>query len=136
MVHNMMTPSQRPQPNKPRFGPPPAANRHALAMNDLAVIALDDLGVIQNCNGICESMFGYRQDELPGCHVSILLPQLQDTEVVQGERVNSHLAFLCHSGIPFKARRRDGGQFSIELFINRLGTHNVVVLVRSLEKSA
>lgn len=136
MVHSMMTPSQTPQPNKPRFDTPPSSNRHARAMNDLAVIALDDLGVIHNCNEICESMFGYRQDELPGRHVSTLLPQLQDTEVVQGERVNSHLAFLCHSGIPFKARRRDGGQFTIELFINRLGTHNVVVLVRGLEQSA
>lgn len=136
MVHSMMTPRQIPQPNKPRFDPPPASNRHAFAMNDLAVIALDDHGVIRNSNEICESMFGYRQHELPGSHVSILLPQLQDTEVVQGERVNSHLAFLCHSGIPFKARRRDGRQFTIELFINRLGTHNVVVLVRSLEQSS
>jgi len=136
MVHSMMTPSQTPQPNKPRFDTPPSPARRAFATNDLAVIALNDHGVIRNGNEMCESMFGYRQDELPGRHVSTLLPQLQDTELVQGERVNSHLAFLCHSGIPFKARRRDGGQFTIELFINRLGSHNVVVLVRSLEKSS
>lgn len=136
MAHSMMTPTQIPQSNKPRFDTPLSSKRHALAMNDLAVIALDDLGVIKNCNEICESMFGYAQDDLPGRHVSFLLPQLQDTELVQGERVNSHLAFLCHSGIPFKARRRDGRHFPIELFINRLGNHNVVVLVRSLEKSS
>jgi len=130
----MMTPSPIPQQNKPRFDTPPSPTRRAFATNDLAVIALDDHGVIQNANEICEEMFGYPQDELPGRHVSTLLPQLQDTELVQGERVNSHLAFLCHSGIPFQARRRDGRQFPIELFINRLGNHNVVVLVRSLEK--
>jgi len=136
MVHSMMTPSQIPQPNKPRFDTPPSPTRRAFATNDLAVIALDDRGVIRNGNEMCESMFGYRQDELPGRHVSTLLPQLQDTELVQGERVNSHLAFLCHSGIPFQAQRRDGRHFPIELFINRLGSHNVVVLVRSLEKSS
>ena len=136
MVHSMMTPSQIPQPNKPRFATPPSPNRRAPAMNDLAIIALDDLGIIRNGNEICEQMFGYRQDELPGQHVSTLLPQLQDTELVQRDRVNSHLAFLCHSGIPFQARRRDGKQFPIELFINRLGSHNVVVLVRSLEQSS
>jgi PAS domain S-box-containing protein len=130
----MMTPSPIPQQNKPRFDTPPAPTRRAFATNDLAVIAHDDRGVIQNANEICGEMFGHPQDELPGRHVSTLLPQLQDTELVQGERVNSHLAFLCHSGIPFQARRRDGRQFPIELFINRLGNHNVVVLVRSLEK--
>lgn len=136
MAHSMMTPSPIAELNKPRFDPPSSPTRRAFVTNDLAVIALDDHGVICNGNDICEEMFGYAQDELPGCHVSILLPQLGDIELVQGERVNSHLAFLCHSGIPFQARRRDGGQFTIELFINRLGAHNVVVLVRSLEKSS
>jgi PAS domain S-box-containing protein len=136
MPPTMVISSQATQPKNPRFDTPRSPTRRALASNDLAVIALDDLGVIQNCNEMCEEMFGYRQDELPGRHVSLLLPQLHDTEVVQGERVNSHVAFLCHSGIPFQAERRDGRQFPIELFINRLGTHNVVVLVRSLEKSS
>lgn len=136
MSASMMTRSPHSETRRIPGGARSTSGTRAAAMNDLAVIALDDLGVIQNCNEVCESLFGYRQDELPGRHVSILLPQLQDTEVVQGERVNSHLAFLCHSGIPFKAQRLDGRQFTIELFINRLGTHNVVVLVRSLEQSA
>jgi PAS domain S-box-containing protein len=136
MPPTMTTPSQARQPQIPRFDPPPSTTRHAPATNDLAVIAVDDHGLIRHGNDICEEMFGYRRDELPGRHVSILLPQLQETELVQGERVNSHLAFLCHSGIPFQARRGDGRQFTIELFINRLGSHNVVVLVRSLEKSS
>ncbi len=136
MPPTMTTPSQAPQPQIPRFDSPPSPTRHAPATSDLAVIALDDHGVIRNGNEICEEMFGYRQDELPRRHVSSLLPQLKDTELVQGERVNSHLAFLCHSGIPFQAQRRDGSRFPIELFINRLGSHNVVVLVRSLEQSS
>ena len=102
---------------------------------DLAKISLNDQGIILNCCSTCENVFGYRQDELGGRHVSTLLPYLQDTELVLEDRINSRLAFLCHCATPFQARRRDGRFFNIELFINRLGSQNVVLLVRSLEKT-
>ncbi len=101
--------------------------------NDLAMLALNDHGVIQDCSQICEQVFGYRQDELAGRHVSTLLPQLEGTELVLEDRINSRLSFLCHCAVPFMARRRDGNSFTSELFINRLRSHYVVVLVRSLE---
>jgi PAS domain S-box-containing protein len=107
---------------------------HAVIPNDLAMIALNDKGVILNCCPTCEQVFGYRKDELGGRHVSTLLPHMKDTELVLEDRINSRLAFLCHCAIPFQARHRDGNYFNIELFINRLGSQNVVVLVRSLEK--
>jgi len=100
---------------------------------DLVVLTLDDLGVIRECSMACEQVFGYLPHELAGRHVSMLLPQLPDTELVQEDRINSRLAHLCHCAVAFQARRRDGQCFSSELFINRLGSHNVVVLVRSLE---
>lgn len=99
----------------------------------LAKITLNDQGVILDCCSTCENAFGYRQDELKGRHVSALLPSLQDTELVLEDRINSRLAFLCRCATPFQARRRDGRCFNSELFINRLGSHNVVLLVRSLE---
>lgn len=102
---------------------------------DLVVLTLDDQGVIRDCNRACEQVFGYPPNELSGCHVSTLLPQLPDTELVEEGRINSRLAHLCHCAFAFQARRRDGQVFSSELFINRLGMHNIVVLVRSLEGS-
>ena len=100
---------------------------------DLAVLTLDDQGWICDCSWACEQMFGYSTDELLGRHISMLLPQLPDTDLVQDERINSRLAFLCRCAIAFDARRRDGQYFSSELFINRIDRHNVVVLVRSLQ---
>lgn len=99
----------------------------------LAILALNDMGDIQTCCQIGEQLFGYRQEELAGHHVSTLLPSLKDTELVTEGRINSRLAFLCHCAIPFQARRRDGTLFLGELFINRLATQNVVVLVRCLD---
>ncbi|MDQ1314098.1 MAG: hypothetical protein QG662_207 [Pseudomonadota bacterium] len=102
---------------------------------DLAVLTLDDLGVIRDCSQACEQVFGYLPEELAGRHVSTLLPQLPHAELVQEDRINSRLAHLCHCAVAFQARRRDGQCFASELFINRLGIHNVLVLVRSLEAS-
>lgn len=100
---------------------------------DLAMLALNDMGIIQNCNQTCEQVFGFRQDELAGRHISTLLPELEDTELVLEDRINSRLAFYCRCAFPFQTRRRDGSFFSSELFINRLASQNVVVLVRSLD---
>lgn len=102
---------------------------------DLAVLTLNDQGVIRDCSRACEQVFGYLPEELAGRHVSMLLPQLPDTDLVQEGRINARLAHLCHCAVAFQARRRDGRCFASELFINLLGSHNVVVLVRSLEVS-
>lgn len=102
---------------------------------DLAIFTLDDQGVIIACSKTCEHLFDYPPDALVGSHISTLLPQLPSTELVQDDRINPRLAHLCHCAIVFQARRRDGRCFASELFINRLGIHNVAVLVRSLEVS-
>lgn len=102
---------------------------------DLAVLTLNDQGVIRDCSRACEQVFGYPPEELAGHHVSMLLPQLPDTDLVQEGRINSRLAHLCHCAVAFQARRRDGRCFASELFINLLGSHNVVILVRRLEAS-
>jgi PAS domain S-box-containing protein len=99
------------------------------------MLALDDHGRVLECNPTCEQRFGYRRDELTGRHISTLFPELEGIELVMDERINSRLAFLCHSGIPFQARHRDGKKLASELFINRLDRHNVVLLARSLDKT-
>ena len=119
----------------------PQVNTHASSSGpdagkiDLAVLTLNELGVIRDCSRACEQVFGYLPEELAGRHVSMLLPQLPDTDLVQEGRINARLAHLCHCAVAFQARRRDGRCFASELFINLLGSHNVVVLVRSLEVS-
>lgn len=112
-----------------RFPPRPGED-------NLAVIALNDTGEIHDCSHGCEEIFGYPANELAGRHVSTLLPQLGDTELVLDDRVHPRLAFLCHCAAPFEARHRNGTRFDSELFINRLDRHKVVVLVRSLAGGA
>lgn len=99
-----------------------------------ATIALDDDGLIQSCSTSCEQLFGYRNAELLGCHVSLLLPKLEGVALVISNEINPRLKYLCHCAIPFLAKRRDGGIFAGEVFFNRL--HNtglgLQVIVRNL----
>lgn len=118
-----------------RTPPPTSSGRPAAVPDDLAMLALDDHGKVLECNPTCEQRFGYRKDELTGRHISTLFPELGGMELVMEERINSRLAFLCHSGIPFRALHRDGKQLTSEVFINRLDRHNVVLLARSLDKT-
>lgn len=59
---------------------------------DLAVLTLDDQGMIRDCSRACEQVFGYPPEELAGRHVSMLLPQLPDTDLVQEGRINARPA--------------------------------------------
>jgi PAS domain-containing protein len=106
------------------------------ACGALAMLNLDDFGVIHDDSQACLQVFGYRPGELVGNHVSHLLPQLPESGLVLNDRVDPRLAYLCHCGVAFEARHRDGHRFLSELFINRLDAHNVTVLVRRLESAA
>lgn len=130
-----MASANSPQLNPPDLNTPLPSPTPEPGSIDLAVLTLDDEGVIQHCSETCEQVFGYQQDELAGRHVSALIPKLDAAELVEGDRINARLAFFCHCAIPFQARHRDGRCFPSELFINRLGSHNVRVLVRRFDGS-
>jgi len=130
MATASILPVKSPQANMPRLSDIPEARP-----NDLCTFTLDDMGTIRDCSRACEQIFDYMQEELVGRHISMLLPQLTNVDLVQEGGINSRLAFLCHCAVVFQARCRDGQSFISELFINRLDTHNVLVLVRNLDIS-
>jgi PAS domain S-box-containing protein len=99
-----------------------------------ATISLSEDGLVQGCSPACEMLFGYRQVELLGRHVSLLLPRLEGVVLVNRNEINPRLKYLCHCAIPFLAKRRDGRNFAGEVFFNRLncGEHGLQVIVRNL----
>lgn len=99
---------------------------------DLAMLALDDGGRVKDCSAASAALFGHLPDALIGRPVSLVLPQLGDDALVLDGRIHPRLAYLCRCAMAFEARRQDGSTFPVELFINRLDCHHVVVLARSL----
>lgn len=87
---------------------------------DVAVLTLDDRGMVRDCNRSGETLFNYRRSELVWRHVSMLLPQLVDLNLVHNGEPNPQLRFLSRVGRHFQAVTRDGERFASELFLNLL----------------
>lgn len=83
---------------------------------------LDAQGVIQECDESFARRFGYAASQVPGRHLSELLPELADVELLPDGHLNERLHFFCHIGKRFRALRRDGIQFAIRLFLTMIGS--------------
>lgn len=91
-------------------------------MDDHAAgLMLDERGIVCDWDSACEMLFGHRRSEMVSRHVSMLLPQLADTELLKDGRPNSKLRFLCRIGVRFQALSRSGERFPCDLFLNSLG---------------
>ncbi len=88
--------------------------------DEVALLTLDDRGMICDCNGAGEALFRYRRSELVWRHVSMLLPQFEEMASMENGQPNSLLSYLCHIGLQFHAVTQDGRNFASELFLNCL----------------
>lgn len=103
-----------------------------------AVLTLDDVGMVCDCNSEGEALFRYHRDELVGRHVSLLLPQLTELQLIQSGRLNPYLRARCRFGCHFQAVTGDGEYFAIDLFLNllgRAGHDRLSVIVRRTEEA-
>ncbi len=87
---------------------------------NLAALTLDQRGMICDCNHACENLFEYRRGELVWRHVSMLLPELTELELMQNGQPNPRLSYLCHIGRPYRAITREGECFASKLFFTCL----------------
>lgn len=103
---------------------PQANNRSdddTTAACDPPALTVDERGMICDCNRAIESLFGYRRSEVVWRHISMLLPQMEDVDLMPKGKVNPRLQFLCRIGKPFAALDRSGERFDSNLFFNDLG---------------
>ena len=86
----------------------------------LIEIEMDTQGIIRNCNTECESLMGFKKEELVSRHITMLIQALGDVPLMLRGKLNPHLVFICHSGIPFRMKNKAGGTFFSELKIVQL----------------
>jgi PAS domain S-box-containing protein len=94
----------------------PVSNEQALQ----CTVRIDDNGTIQDSFGQIEEMFGYWFEELKGRHISMLLPDLANAELVVNNRVNSAILFRCHCSIPFRGVNKHGHEHKYLVYMNLL----------------
>jgi hypothetical protein len=101
------------------------------AGEDIAALTLDERGMIRDCSRGAEVLFRCRRSELVWRHVSMLLPQLAELELMPNGQPNPRLRFLCRIGRQLQAVTHDGECFACDLFLNVLdGTrHGRLLLI-------
>ena len=102
----------------------------------VATIMLDERGMIRGYDGASEKLFGYRRCEVVWQHVSLLLPQLADTDLVCDGQLNPRLLFLCRIGGYFKALKQNGERIASDMFLLKLsnpGSTDLRMIVRPFQ---
>ena len=106
----------------PKQAPTAAGGPSTSTTDEAVALTLDERGMIHDCDDASENMFGYQRTELVWQHISMLVPQLTDIELVQNGQINSQLRFLCRLGGRFHGQKRCGERFAAHLFFFDLGT--------------
>lgn len=99
----------------------------------MAVVMLNDRGLIRDCNRACETLFGCPASRLLWRHVSVLLPQLAGIELMQCGCINPRLRFLSHIGYLFEVVGLGGVHIACKLFLNDVenaGRHYLRLIIR------
>lgn len=107
-------------------------NRNPFPEDDRAVLTLDVNGLIRNCNKAAAKLMECPTSQLVWQHVSNLLPQLADTELMQNGHINPRLRFLSRVGHRFQLAMPGGGHASGRIFFNDLenaGRHNLRLII-------
>jgi PAS domain-containing protein len=106
--------------------------------DDFACLTLDSRGMICDCNATAESLFKAPRSTVILQHVSLLLPELAEMELMPNCEVNPQLRFLCRIGCSFQAVNQHGERFPIALIVRLLdsaGYGKLSLIVRPFEAS-
>jgi len=85
---------------------------------NVAALILNDKGMIRDCNESAGKLLGCLPSQLVWQHISKFLPQLAETELMQGEQINPRLRFLSRLGHHFQVARIGNTGFASELFFH------------------
>lgn len=104
-----------------------------------AVLTLDERGMICDCDKASQQLFGYRRSDMVWRHVSLVLPELAEIEIMPGGHPNPRLRFLSHIGRRFQAVDHNGESFACEIFLVDLenpGRRQLQLILRPVDIAA
>lgn len=102
------------------------------------MLSLDDRGVIQECNISVEKLLGYPRSELVWQHISCLLPQIAEIDLVLQDELNPLLTYICHCDHVFEAINKHGDiiRCNLNFFsIRQEGTTTLRLILRLINNT-
>ncbi|MBI5890693.1 MAG: hypothetical protein HZB47_08460 [Nitrosomonadales bacterium] len=109
------------------------ADQRAAGWRSPPALALDAGGFIQECGMCAETIFGYRQHELFWQHISCLIPSFADIPLMQGNRIDPMLNYICHCDHVFEAVDKQGKVVACNLnffLVENKGVSSLRLIVR------
>ena len=99
-----------------------------------AMVVVDEAGAIVLVNVQTEKQFGYPRDELIGRKVTDIIPTgFAERIIADGSRSAAEaLAQVIGTGIELVARRKDGGEFPIEIMLSPLESADGVLVTAAI----
>ncbi len=103
------------------------------------IVVIDRRGCIERVNAQVEPTFGYKNDELLGRPVEILLPERfrrRHTKHRMGFLADPHLRPMG-AGLELFGRRKDGGEFPVEIMLSPVdaaGGSIVIAVIRDITR--
>jgi PAS domain S-box-containing protein len=89
------------------------------------LLMLDSSGMIQTANRAIEVLFGYKREELAGRRVEMLLPErYRSRHLGHRDNFNNNKETNAMAGRDLVGLRKDGLEIPLQLYLNRIGTHN------------
>jgi len=99
------------------------------------VITINHNGIVQSYNRACQHLFGYRADEVVGCNVSMLMPELYHS--AHDRYIDNYLRSeepkITGIGREVSGRRKDGSLFPMDLAVGatgEAGEHAFVIIIQ------
>lgn len=105
---------------RPDFNQQKKSNRKS---QGLAVLILDEDGVICECNSVVADLLGVAPDELTFQKISFFLPQFKAKMLIKDNHVNPYLLFLSRIGHNFMVIDKNGNTFQSQLFFSEMNSH-------------
>ncbi len=87
-----------------------------------AIVTIDPNGIIQSFNTAAEKQFGYREEEVLGANVNVLMPEPYRSKhdgYLERYRVTGE-ARILGSVVEVPGQHRDGSVFDLELAVNKI----------------
>lgn len=103
-----------------------------------AILILNDVGFIQNCNQSSGYILGWQAENLLSQHVSTVFPELAKKSLLKNKQISSNLRFLSRIGHLFDAVAEFGDHFKCELIFNYKkydGTDYLQVIAHPIEST-
>lgn len=99
------------------------------------IITINSKGIIESFNPSAERMFGYKEDEVIGKNVKILMPEPYQSK--HDGYLNNHLStgkkkIIDTAGREVQARRKDGSIFDMELAVKAFNVDEAKMFVGSI----